>query len=155
MEIERKFRLANAPDFSWLRARQEEVLQGYILAETGELRIRRKGARNYLTVKGDGTISREEWETEVPAWVFAQLWPATEGRHIRKTRYTIRSREYTIEVDVYLDHLEGLVTMECEFPGEVAARRFRLPSWAAGAIEVTEDKAYKNKALATRGMPRT
>ena len=52
-----------------------------------------------------------------------------------------------------MGQLEGLVTLECELPGEASATKFSLPSWAAKAVDITKDKAYKNKNLATKGLP--
>ena len=40
---------------------------------------------------------------------------------------------------------------ELEFPDEDAARGFEPPAWLGR--EVTEDDAYKNRALAVEGRP--
>jgi len=151
-EIERKFRLASLPEAA-LAASSVPISQGYLFVDKGELRIRSKGGRCYLTAKSEGSIARDEWETEVPTWVFGFLWPHTEGRRIEKTRYTIPHGQYKLEIDDYRGSLTGLVTMECEFPNEDEAGKFSLPSWAAGAVDVTIRKEYKNKALAIRGLP--
>lgn len=152
MEIERKFLLQELP---WVPADGgEDILQGYLITEHGELRLRRRGSDCFITVKGDGTISREEWEREIPEWVFVQLWPATYGRSLEKTRYTIDHNGSMMEVDVYHGTLQGLLILECEFESEEKANRFRFPDWAEGAVEVTEDKAYKNKNLAIKGFPK-
>ena len=103
-------------------------------------------------MKGDGLLSRDEWEKEIPSWVFDILWPKTAGRRVEKTRYVIPFEEHTLEVDDYHGRLERLVTMECEFGDEGAAAAFVPPSWAQPAIEVTEDKSYKNKILAIQGL---
>ncbi len=156
MEIERKWRLAGPPPAEVLaQALREELRQGYLVAEPGELRLRSalRSGRCFLTVKGDGSISREEWEVEAPNWVFHQLWPATLGRRVAKTRYRIQHGPLLLEVDVYHENLAGLVILECEFRSEAAAGEFLLPGWAASAREVTADPAYKNKALALRGLP--
>ena len=152
MEIERKFRLLELP---WVAVDGgEEILQGYLVTEHGELRLRRRGSDCFITVKGDGTISREEWEKEIPEWVFTQLWPSTSGRSLEKTRYTIYHNGAKVEVDVYRSALQGLLTFECEFESEEEANKFQFPDWAHGAVEVTEDMAYKNKNLAIKGLPK-
>ena len=48
--------------------------------------------------------------------------------------------------------LAGLWLLECEFPDEAAAQAFKLPEWAAGAQEVTEEARFKNRSLATQGL---
>ncbi len=149
-EIERKFRLDFIPSIDL--GQGEEIFQGYLLVNDGELRIRRKAGRSYITVKGDGTLSREEWEAEVPAWVFDQLWPATDGRRIEKTRYPIQHEGMTLELDEYHGSLKGLVILECEFLSLEASQAFELPEWASDAVDVTAEKAYKNKNLAVQGM---
>jgi adenylate cyclase len=152
-ETEKKFRLATLPP-SEILGNGVLILQGYVFAGTGELRIRRKGElQYYLTAKSEGTLSREEWETEIPAWVFDLLWPRTEGRRVEKLRYSIRYQRLTFEVDEYLGRLKGLVTLECELAEDEAAMNLILPSWTVQAVDVTEDKRYKNKALATDGLP--
>ena len=55
---------------------------------------------------------------------------------------------HTLEIDIYAGHLQGLMVLECELPDEEAAKKFVLPDWAIGAIDVTDDKRYKNKRLA-------
>ena len=147
MEIERKFVLSSLPPAGIL-SEGMAIAQGYVVTSPGELRLRRKVDQCFLTVKGDGTLSREEWEQDVPPWVFNTLWPATEGRRVEKTRYEVEYEGLTLEVDKYHGHLAGLVTFECEFPDEASAHRFQLPVWAVEAVDVTTDKRYKNKALA-------
>ena len=118
LEIERKFLLTASPEAALLGV-GVAIAQGYL--ENG-LRLRRKGERCFLTLKGEGTIAREEWETEIPRWVLEQLWPATAGRRLEKTRYLVRHGAWTLEVDEYHGPLCGLWTLECEFPDEAAAR---------------------------------
>lgn len=151
-EIERKFRLAQAPEEAVLGAGLK-VEQGYILTGATELRVRRKGDRCYLAVKTTGTLVRDEWESEIPCWVLESLWAETANRRIEKTRYALLHEGITLEVDVYSGALAGLTILECEFETERAARDFKLPSWAQSAIEVTADARYKNKSLAVKGSP--
>jgi len=152
MEVERKFGLSELPPPAIL-GEGVRIAQGYLVTDPGELRIRDKGGRFYLTVKGDGTISREESEIEIPAHVFEALWPHTEGARVEKTRYSVHHEGLLVEVDEYGGHLAGLVTLECEFQPEQDPASLRLQEWARDAVEVTEDKAYKNKSLATHGLP--
>lgn len=150
MEIERKFRLKRLP----LVCREGVfIAQGYLFTDGGELRVRVRGDHFYLTIKGEGSISRNEWEVEIPRWVFDTLWPKTEGRRVEKTRYTIPYNGLMLEVDNYLRDLIGLIVLECEFRDEEAAEEFKLPEWIQGALDVTSEPAYKNKNLAVHGMP--
>jgi adenylate cyclase len=110
------------------------------------------GERHFVTLKGEGTLVRAEWETEVPPWVFERLWPATEGARIEKTRFRVAHQGRVLEVDEYHGSLAGFWSLECEFPTEEAAARFVAPAWAA-VLEVTEDPAYLNSNLAMRGLP--
>jgi adenylate cyclase len=150
MEIERKFLLRHAPARAPLGA-GVSIAQGYL---PFGVRLRRKGERCYLTVKGEGTIARDEWEVETPRWVFDHLWPATAGRRLEKTRYAVPHGELTLEIDEYHGPLAGLWTLECEFVDEQRAGTLRLPDWAAFAEEVTEDRRYHNSSLAEHGLPR-
>lgn len=151
MEIERKFRLASPPAIEL--GEGSDIAQGYLPAARGELRLRRMGERCFLTVKGDGTLAREEWETEIPRWVFEQLWPQTEDARVEKVRHAIPAGPYVLELDLYRGALAGLVILECEFPDAGAAARAPLPAWAEGAAEVTDDPAFKNRNLARHGLP--
>jgi len=151
-EIERKFRLLHAADVSILGA-GVPILQGYLITENGEERVRRKGDRYYWTVKGEGKLSRSEFEIEIPEWVFNILWPHTESRRIEKIRHTIPYHGLTLEIDIYSGNCAGLTILECEFPDKDAAAGFRLPEWADGAIDVTADPRYKNRSLALHGLP--
>lgn len=100
-----------------------------------------------------GTLSRDEWEQPVPDWAFETLWPNTEGRRIEKIRYAMPYSGLMLEVDEFLGALRELVILECEFSTLEQASSFVLPSWAEPAIEVTDEKAYKNKSLALNGIP--
>jgi len=151
-EIERKFRLPTLPE-SRVLGHGDLVLQGYMLIETVEVRLRKRAERCYLTVKGQGTIERDEWETEIPLWVFGQLWPHTAGRRIEKTRYVVEHSGLFLEVDEYHGELSGLVTLECEFDNRMAANGFVLPSWASTAQDVSADQSLKNRNLAVHGLP--
>lgn len=156
MEIERKWRLSCLPQITTTggaKMSHARISQGYVLTENGELRIRHKGDKYYITVKGDGTISRDEWESEIPRWVFSQLWSSCQGRTIDKIRYSAPYGELTLEIDSYFGPLSGLITLEVEFESEEQAEKFDVAAIAPDAVEVTSDTRYKNKSLATKGLP--
>ena len=91
-------------------------------------------------------------ELPLDARVFEGLWPLTESRRLRKTRYLVPLGEgLEAEVDVYEGDLVGLVTAEVEFGFERQSRDFRPPSWLGE--EVTGDRRYSNQSLALEGAP--
>ena len=153
-EIERKFLVqpTHLPD-NIDRYPHDLIQQGYlaVTSEGGEVRVRRKGDRGYLTVKSGGDLQRSEHEVELTPQQFQQLWPATEGRRLEKTRYLIRHGDHLIELDVYHASLTGLSTAEVEFTSIEASQSFQPPAWFFR--EVTQDSRYKNRNLALHGRP--
>jgi adenylate cyclase len=128
-------------------------MQGYVAvaADGTEVRIRQKGHRYFQTVKTQGGLVRGEFEIELSQAQYKRLWPTTEGRRIEKTRYRLGHDGTTIEIDVYKGELSGLLIAEVEFPSTEASVLFAPPPWFGS--EVTEDQGYKNKNLATKGLP--
>lgn len=151
-EIERKFKIKNLPpdliDYPFV-----EILQGYISINENsrEERVRSKGDKFFHTIKeGEGMV-RTEKETEITKEQFDALWPKTAGKRIKKTRYKISHGQEIIELDIYHDNLDGLMSAEVEFSSEEAANKFIAPDWFGD--DVTDDKRYKNKNLAVKGVP--
>ncbi len=145
-EIERKFLVATFPRGE-LHA--VSLRQGYLTTTTDsvELRLRQQGTEYFMTLKSEGGLSREEYEIPIDVTQFETLWPATAGRRIEKTRYSGQLPDGQIfELDVFTGHLSPLILVEVEFPSEDAAKAFIPPPWFGQ--EVTEDRRYKNKALA-------
>jgi len=153
MEIERKFLVDSEPDDE--PSRSGEIEQGYLaLADDdggAEVRLRRWGEGQVLTVKGGTGRVRTEEEVAIEREVFESLWPLTEGRRVAKTRHVIPYRELEIELDVFGGELEGLRIAEVEFPDERSANEFEPPSWFGE--EVTGNRRYLNETLATAGAP--
>jgi adenylate cyclase len=128
------------------------IRQAYLTTSPGEVRIREIGTEYRLTVKSDGSISREEAEAPIPKWAFDILWPQCTAR-ILKRRHSIPYANRVVEVDVFDPPLAGLLMAEVEFPTVELARAFEPPSWLGTLREVTEDSRYKNKSLAVHGLP--
>jgi len=151
VEVERKWLVHTPPDLPVHRG--QEVSQGYIaLAEDGtEVRLRRIGERYFQTVKSEGGLVRGEIEVELTAQQFEALWPATDGRRLEKTRYSVPWAGKQVEIDVYDGPLAGLVVAEVEFTSADESARFTAPPWCG--TDVTEDEAYKNAHLALHGKP--
>jgi len=123
-----------------------------VAADGTEVRVRRRDANAWLTVKSGGGRARVEEEIEIDGERFERLWPLTEGRRIEKTRYEIPvGDDLVVELDVYAGDLDGLVIAEVEFESEEAAEGFAAPDWLGP--DVTEDLRYKNQRLARDGAP--
>jgi len=151
-EIERKFVL-DAPPQGLDDHPSEPISQGYLALDGDvEVRLRRRGERAFLTIKGGGGRRRVEQELELDQTRFDELWPLTAGRRIVKRRYVVPAPDALLfEVDVYEEELAGLVVAEVEFPDDAAADAFAPEEWLGR--EVTDDPRWKNQALALHGRP--
>ncbi len=148
MEIERKF-LVN--EDLWNRAEKPEpklIIQAYLHRSPEKtIRVRVKGDRGFLTIKGPTTgISREEFEYEIPLNEATQLIEQFADKILSKKRYEIPAGEHLWEVDVFLDNLEGLIVAEIELNEE--DEMFIKPEWVAE--EVSHDPQYQNSRLIDR-----
>jgi adenylate cyclase len=143
-ESERKFRLLRADPDAW--GEGEPIEQGY-LAFDPEVRVRTRGARAYLTIKGPGLYERLEFEYPIPSADAEALFPLCQAV-LRKTRYRVG----LLEIDVYHDRLAGLAIAEAEaWPPEMRL----LPPEGVEWVEVTGDPTYLNQNLARHGVPET
>lgn len=95
-------------------------------------------------------MSRGEWETDISEDQFTTLWPATNGKRVEKTRFTIPYGDSVIELDIYEGDLMGFVSAEVEFPDEASVNSFVIPEWFV--VDVTEEKGFKNQNLALYGL---
>ncbi len=144
-EIERKYLLEKLPE-DLKYTSQRSIRQGYLSADKKrEVRLRQEGRYYYQTVKTGSGLERREWETRLSQKQFAQLWPGTEGYRLEKIRYQAVWQGYTLEIDVYKDHLKGLITGEVEFHIKADAISFEQPAFFGE--EVTFDDRYRNRKL--------
>ncbi|MBR5224413.1 MAG: CYTH domain-containing protein [Clostridia bacterium] len=156
LEIERKFLIA-MPDSAWLMAQEgvtrEGIEQTYLLSGAGEeVRVRRRGAAGtYAYVKtvkrALSGITREETETAVSKAEYDALLDMRDPsrRTIEKTRYSFPYRGHVLEIDVY-PFWENWAILEAELQREDEA--LDLPEEIRIIREVTQDKRFKNSALA-------
>jgi adenylate cyclase len=151
VEIERKFLVDELPgDLQWLDDRP--LRQGYVALDGDtEVRVRDDAGSWRLTVKHGGGLRRVEEDIEIDERRGTALWDLTEGRRVEKRRHRLPMGDAMLEVDVFEGDLRGLVVAEVEFDGEDAAQSFSPPVWFGR--EVTDDGAYKNRALAVKGRP--
>lgn len=153
VEIERKWLVIEPPP-EVLSAPSERIEQGYLTigSDGDETRVRRRGARCYLTVKSGSGLVRGEYEIELSEAQYEALWPATAGARLVKRRHILRADDgHTIEVDIYEGALSGLTVAEVEFDDPWGATSFITPYWFDR--EVTDAAAYKNQRLALDGLP--
>jgi CYTH domain-containing protein len=146
-EIERKFLVRGE---AWRSAVESKSVlkQGYVASmDDRSVRIRildEKTAR--LTMKiGRGTLTRDEFEYEIPVSDAEDLLENAIGIVIEKTRYRVPYEGFVWEVDVFAGAHRGLVIAEVEMQAETDNPP--LPAWLGR--EVTGDFRYSNQALAT------
>jgi len=144
-EIERKFLVRGA--FQDQVTRSTRIVQGYLSSVPERtVRVRIKGEKGFLTIKGVGNASgasRFEWEREIPAAEAEQLLAICEPGVIDKVRHLVPVGAHTFEVDEFHGDNEGLVVAEVELGTE--DEHFERPAWLGD--EVTGDTRYYNSML--------
>lgn len=145
LEIERKFLVKG--DFKQFAFKHEEIVQGYLSSVPERtVRVRIKGEKAFITIKGAGSesgLSRYEWEKEIPVADARELIKLCEPGVIDKTRYCIKQGVHVFEVDEFSGENEGLIMAEIELTGETDT--FDKPEWLGK--EVTGDNRYYNASL--------
>ena len=145
-EIERKFLVQG--DFKSLVTKETRITQGYLSSVPERtVRIRIKGDKGFLTVKGIGSASgasRFEWEKEITVEDAKSLLDLCETGIIDKTRFIVPEQNgLKFEVDEFYGDNEGLTVAEIELPAE--DHPFEKPEWLGE--EVTGDTRYYNSML--------
>ena len=144
-ETERKFLVKG--DFKPFLSKQTRIVQGYLSSVPERtVRVRIKGDKGYITIKGIGNASgasRFEWEKEVPVNEIEELLKICEPGVIEKIRYLVKAGPHTFEVDEFHGDNQGLVLAEIELGSETEA--FQKPAWLGE--EVTGDTRYYNSML--------
>jgi CYTH domain-containing protein len=145
-EIERKF-LVKDDRFKNESRCAIPIAQGYLsTVPERTVRIRIKGEKGYLTIKGKSNasgVSRLEWEKEITLQEAQHLLPLCEKGMIQKTRYEVVSGQHIVEVDVFEGENIGLVLAEIELQNENDS--YEKPEWLGD--EVTHDHRYYNAYL--------
>lgn len=145
-EIERKF-LVKDDSFKKDAFKSTRIVQGYLSSVPERtVRVRIKGDKGYLTVKGIGNASgasRFEWEIEIPKEDAENLLKICEPGVIDKTRYLVKAGNHTFEVDEFYGDNEGLTIAEVELESE--DQEFEKPAWLGK--EVTGDTRFYNSML--------
>lgn len=145
MEIERKFLIKQIPEgCTSFPCRQIE--QAYLNTDP-VVRVRRDNDDYYLTYKGKGLLSREEYNLPLNKEAYKHLLTKADGIILTKKRYMIPvpgNDHLTIELDVFEGHYDGLILAEVEFASEEEAKAFNPPAWFE---DVTFSGEYHNSRL--------
>ncbi len=145
-EIEKKFLVKG--DFKPFVVKETRITQGYLSSVPERtVRIRVKGDKGFLTIKGIGNASgasRYEWEKEISVNEAKELLEICEPGVIDKTRYIVPADgDLKFEVDEFYGDNNGLTVAEIELPSEDTP--FTKPEWLGE--EVTGDVKYFNSML--------
>lgn len=143
MEIERKFLVKAIPD-SLSDYAFHIIEQAYLCTEP-VVRVRKQDDDYYLTYKGKGFLSKEEYNLPLTKDSYQHLLAKADGNVITKKRYLIPYNGYTIELDIFEGKFKGLVVAEVEFETEDTAKSFTGPDWFGE--DVTFNRNYANSTL--------
>ena len=142
-EIERKFLVKGD---AWRTGAGTRIRQGYLRNQIeGVVRVRTKGERAYLTIKGNTTgITRLEFEYQIPVEEADQILDELCIKPlIEKIRYVITAGGFKWEIDEFLGENSGLIVAEIELEDE--NQTFPKPDWLGR--EVSSDFRYQNSSL--------
>ena len=159
-EIERKFAVKYLPKDLKIES-IVYIKQAFIYRDKlTHIRIRNikeiypENKQTYIyTVKTKGDIkdtsnigNRYEIENEINKELFDKLIKNKISNIIEKTRIKIPiENNLKVEIDIYYDYLEGLLTAEIEFPNEELATKFQKPAWLGKELGY---KKLSNRKLA-------
>lgn len=143
-EIERKFLVVD-DSFKNMAESHVEISQGYLNREPERtVRVRRKGEKGFLTIKGITTgIRREEYEYEIPLTDAENMLEMCLPSVVSKTRWHVPYAGHLWEVDEFHGHLQGLILAEVELPSEDTP--IALPPFVGE--DVSADPRYFNSVL--------
>lgn len=149
-EIERKFLVSGETANTYIIRKDSgeyvahEIEQAYLTTDP-VIRVRKSDDKYYLTYKGSGLMSREEYNLPLTAEAYNTLKSKAEGNVIKKTRILIPYDTYTIELDIFKPPFEHIYMAEVEFDSEEEACAFVPPDWFLN--EVTDDRNYHNSVM--------
>ena len=148
MEIERKFLIKQIPEgCTSFPCRQIE--QAYLNTDP-VVRVRRDNDDYYLTYKGKGLLSREEYNLPLNEKSYYHLREKADGNIITKTRFLIPLEDgHTAELDIFEGKFAGMLLVEVEFSSIEDANSFVPPKWFGK--DVTNDGHYHNSYLSKIG----
>lgn len=149
MEIERKQLLKTLP----MELPQEKYwIEQFYVSLTPEVRLRRCTPNGpydnkvpfRMTIKGDGTLTREEFETPVSEEFYEGVFNLLNVEPIQKHFVTYMVNNRKIEVSVILNNL-GFIYAEVEFESVSDAIAYKFPWPDLVEREITDEPEYKMK----------
>ncbi|MGC1391118.1 MAG: CYTH domain-containing protein [Bacteroidales bacterium] len=144
-ETERKFLVKS--EFRHLAFKEIKIFQSYLTIDAEKtIRLRIADDKAFLTVKSrphKNSITRNEWEVQIPVTDAEGMMGICIPGRIVKTRYLIQSGKHIFEVDVFHEKNEGLIIAEIELGSD--DELFDKPSWLGE--EVTGIPQYYNANL--------
>ncbi len=144
-ETERKFLVKE--EFRHLAVREIKIVQSYLTIDPEKtIRLRIADDKAYLTIKtrpGKNSITRSEWEFEIPVNDAREMTGICLPGRIVKTRYIVPSGKHIYEIDVFHEKNEGLIIAEIELESDNES--FDKPEWLGE--EVTGLPQYYNANL--------
>ncbi len=143
LEIERKFLVD--PEKWTPKDQGIRLVQAYLSIEPNPtVRVRIAGEKAFLTIKGrTETISRPEFEYEIPSLDAYELLKMAISYPVEKIRYKEMHEGFLWEIDVFSGKNEGLIMAEIELDSE--DQELSLPNWVFD--EVSDDRRYYNSYL--------
>lgn len=162
MEIEKKYTLKKLPDN--LESYPCKVIEQAYLNTSPVVRVRKSDDSYYLTYKGSGLMTREEYNLPLDEDSYKHLLTKADGNVISKKRYIIPienpqfNNNYTpivtpqlvIELDVFAPPFAPLIMAEVEFTSEEMANAFIPPEWFDE--DVTNNTEYHNSTMSQRSL---
>jgi CYTH domain-containing protein len=146
LEVERKF-LVRSDEYRAHATSKVRIVQGFLNTHPERtVRVRIKGNKGFLTIKGQGNASgttRYEWETEISFSDATDLIDLCEAIILDKYRYEVPVGNHLFEIDEFLGENLGLVVAEIELKHE--DEPFEKPYWLGK--EVTGQTKYYNSQL--------
>src|SRR5476651_2196569 len=120
----------------------KEILDIYLPEEDPHplLRLRKNGDRYEITRKehiSDDMTELKEHTITVTHEQFAAL-ATVKGKRVHKMRYYYPWGKHTIEIDLFSDHLTGLVVAEVEFPTSEEKAVFTMPEFCLVCVDNEE-----------------
>lgn len=144
IEIEKKYLLRHLPG-DLENYPRHEIEQAYLCTDP-VVRVRKEDEIYYLTYKGKGMMTREEYNLPLNREAYAHLLAKADGNIISKTRYLIPLEDgLTAELDQFHSPDAALLMAEVEFSSEEQAESFTPPDWFGE--EVTQDRRYHNSYM--------
>lgn len=147
-EIERKFLTGTLPEN--LDSYPFHLIEQAYLTTDPTIRVRRQDDEYYMTYKGKGLLSHEEYNLPLTKEAYEILKSKADGNVIGKKRILIPYGKYTIELDVFDPPFAPLILAEVEFESVEEATTFTPPEWFVK--DVTDDRNYYNSNMSRRAL---